>query len=42
MAMGLGAAGHGRVSLELHGLVEVADGEANEYFDRLVDAHRPR
>ena len=42
VAMRLWAAGHGRVSLELHGLVEVDDDEANEYFDRLVDAHRPR
>ncbi len=36
------AAGHGRVSLELHGLVELDDDEANEYFDRFIDAHRPR
>jgi len=42
IAMRLWAAGHGRVSLELHGLLEVDDDEANEYFDRLVDAHRPR
>ncbi len=42
VAMRLWAAGHGRVSLELHGLVEVDEDEANEYFDRLVDAHRPR
>ena len=42
VAMRLWAAGHGRVSLELHGLVEVDDDEATEYFDRLVDAHRPR
>ena len=42
VATRLWAAGHGRVSLELHGLVEVDDDEANEYFDRLVDAHRPR
>ncbi|MEO0494443.1 MAG: TetR/AcrR family transcriptional regulator [Actinomycetota bacterium] len=42
VATRLWAAGHGRVSLELHGLVEVDDAEANEYFDRLVDAHRPR
>ena len=42
IAMRLWAAGHGRVSLELHGLVEVDDDEANEYFDRLIDAHRPR
>lgn len=42
VAMRLWAAGHGRVSLELHGLVEVDDDEANEYFDRLVDAHRTR
>ena len=41
VAMRLWAAGHGRVSLELHGLVEVDDDEANEYFDRLIDAHRP-
>ena len=42
IAMRLWAAGHGRVSLELHGLVEVDEDEANEYFDRLIDAHRPR
>ncbi len=42
VATRLWAAGHGRVSLELHGLVEVDDDEANEYCDRLVDAHRPR
>ena len=42
VAMRLWAAGHGRVSLELHGLVELDDDEANEYFDRLIDAHRPR
>ena len=42
VAMRLWAAGHGRVSLELHGLVDVDDDEANEYFDRLIDAHRPR
>ena len=41
VATRLWAAGHGRVSLELHGLVEVDDDEANEYFDRLIDAHRP-
>lgn len=35
------AAGHGRVSLELQGLVEVDEDEANEYVDRLIDAHRP-
>ena len=42
VATRLWAAGHGRISLELHGLVEVDDDEANEYFDRLIDAHRPR
>ncbi len=42
VATRLWAAGHGRVSLELHGLVEVDDDEANEYFDRFIDAHRPR
>ena len=42
VAMRLWAAGHGRVSLEIHGLVEVDEDEANEYFDRLIDAHRPR
>ena len=42
IATRLWAAGHGRVSLELHGLVDVDDNEANEYFDRLIDAHRPR
>lgn len=42
VAMRLWAAGHGRVSLELHGLVDVDDDEANDYFDRLIDAHRPR
>lgn len=42
LAMRLWAAGHGRVSLEIHGLVEVDGNEANEYFDRLIDAHRPR
>ena len=42
VATRLWAAGHGRVSLELHGLVEVDDNEANEYFNRLIDAHRPR
>lgn len=42
VAMRLWAAGHGRVSLELHGLVEVDDDEANDYFDRFIDAHRPR
>ncbi len=41
IAMRLWAAGHGRISLELHGLVDVDDDEANEYFDRLIDAHRP-
>ncbi len=40
VAMRLWAAGHGRVSLELHGLVDVDDDEADEYFDRLIDAHR--
>ena len=42
IAMRFWAAGHGRVSLELHGLVPVDEAEANEYFDRLIDAHRPR
>lgn len=34
------AAGHGRVSLELHGLIEVDDDEAADYVDRVIDAHR--
>ena len=36
------AAGHGRISLELHGLVEVDDDEAADYVDHVIDAHRPR
>ncbi|MEO1058314.1 MAG: TetR/AcrR family transcriptional regulator [Actinomycetota bacterium] len=42
IAMRFWAAGHGRVSLELQGLVEVDDDEASEYIDRLINAHRPR
>jgi AcrR family transcriptional regulator len=36
------AAGHGRISLELHGLIEVDDDEAADYVDHVIDAHRPR
>ena len=42
VAMRLWAAGHGRVSLELQGLLDIDDDEANRYFDLLIDAHRSR
>lgn len=40
LAIRFWAAGHGRVSLELQGLIEVDDDEAADYVDRIIDAHR--